>query len=392
MPSCSSACPALRSWRGGSPKPLVTRSEAEQGAVAAAAGVAVDLVAGLRVLKGLGTELAGSARYRRASRSALAGRVHAATFTAVYDAVTLAVSGMFFVAVTWLGAQLAWDGSIAVGELVASVGLAQFLVGPLARVAGIGARIATVRASAGRVADYLAAPAAVSDGRVEPGPVGAISFRGLSSGSLHAIDLDFAAGAWTGVVAGGADAAAMLDVLARRTDPHAGTATIDDVPFQDLRLAGLRRTVLVADHSATLFTGSIGENIALVEEPVLVATAADQVAASLRAGLDSQVGEAGRSLSGGQRQRVALARAIAADPLVLVLHDPTTAVDAVTEQRIATRLRDLRVDRTTIMVTTSPALLAVCDRVIVLRDCAVVGTGTHAELAADEIYRDLVLA
>ncbi|MGW2117321.1 ABC transporter ATP-binding protein, partial [Streptomyces zhihengii] len=94
-----------------------------------------------------------------------------------------------------------------------------------------------------------------------------------------------------------------------------------------------------------------------------------------------------------QRQRVALARALAADPPVLVLHDPTTAVDAVTEARIASRLRELRRGRTTLLVTTSPALLAVTDRVVVLDGGTVTAEGGHRDLvAADAGYRAAVLA
>ncbi|WP_164873051.1 ATP-binding cassette domain-containing protein, partial [Streptomyces resistomycificus] len=110
-------------------------------------------------------------------------------------------------------------------------------------------------------------------------------------------------------------------------------------------------------------------------------------------GVDTVLAERGRSLSGGQRQRVALARALAADRPVLVLHDPTTAVDTVTESRIAARLREVRRGRTTVLVTTSPALLAVTDRVVVLDGGTVTANGRHAELVAgDEAYRAAVLA
>ena len=117
------------------------------------------------------------------------------------------------------------------------------------------------------------------------------------------------------------------------------------------------------------------------------------VAAALPGGLDGTLGERGRSLSGGQRQRVALARALAADPAVLVLHDPTTAVDAVTEARIAAGLRRLRAGRTTIVVTSSPALLAAADRVVLVAGGRGRATGSHAELLRGEpAYRAAVLA
>jgi putative ABC transport system ATP-binding protein len=108
--------------------------------------------------------------------------------------------------------------------------------------------------------------------------------------------------------------------------------------------------------------------------------------------VDTVLAERGRSLSGGQRQRVALARALAADQPVLVVHDPTTAVDTVTESLVAARLKDLRRGSTTLLVTTSPALLAMTDRVVVLDGGAVTADGRHPDLVAtDEAYRSVVL-
>jgi putative ABC transport system ATP-binding protein len=124
----------------------------------------------------------------------------------------------------------------------------------------------------------------------------------------------------------------------------------------------------------------------------LAAAAADQVVEVLPAGLDTQIAEQGSSLSGGQRQRVALARALAADAPVLVLHDPTTAVDSVTEARIAAGIAALREGRSTLVLTTSPALLAVADRVVLLDGTRRV-EGSHAGLLATEpAYRELVAA
>jgi putative ABC transport system ATP-binding protein len=125
---------------------------------------------------------------------------------------------------------------------------------------------------------------------------------------------------------------------------------------------------------------------------VLAAAGADEAVEALPGGLDAPVGERGRRLSGGQRQRIALARALAADAPVLVLHEPTTAVDTVTEARIAAGVRELRAGRTTLVIASSPALLAVCDRVLVLQGGEIVASGTHAVLAhEDAAYRDAVL-
>jgi putative ABC transport system ATP-binding protein len=109
--------------------------------------------------------------------------------------------------------------------------------------------------------------------------------------------------------------------------------------------------------------------------------------------LDTPITERGQTLSGGQRQRIALARALAADRQILVLHEPTTAVDTVTEARIAAGIRELRAGLTTVVVTSSPALLATTDRVAVVESGAVTASGTHAELIRDHAaYRATVLA
>jgi putative ABC transport system ATP-binding protein len=230
-----------------------------------------------------------------------------------------------------------------------------------------------------------------------PHSPGALTVRGLRAGPLTGLDLEVPAGELVGVVAEPAAATALLGALARETDPEEGTIELDRVPLTAYPPEQARGAVLVAAHEAALFAGTVAENVRAggPGDPAgaLVAAGADQVVASLPDGADTEVTEQGRSLSGGQRQRVALARALVADAPVLVLHDPTTAVDTVTEARIAEGLRLLRTGRTTLLLTTSPTLLAVADRVVVVEEGRVRAAGTHADLlAADPAYRGLVLA
>ncbi|MFG3040720.1 ABC transporter ATP-binding protein [Streptomyces sp. NPDC048330] len=384
-------------------RPLERRSETEQERAAHASGVAADLVAGLRVLKGMGAESAAVARYRTTSRDSLAAALRAARSRAGHEGAILALTGVFIAVIGMVGAYLAMDGSISVGDLVAAVGLAQFLLGPFQLLTYVNAELAQGRASARRIAEVLAAPATVEGGDAEPAvpAAGRLTLRGVSLGALRGVDLDLPAGSLTGVVAADpAVAADLLLCLARERDPAEGTVALDGVALAALDPDALRRTVLVAHHDADLFETTLLENVRAgadadptVVDRALTASAADDVAQLLPDGADTLLAERGRSLSGGQRQRVALARALAADRPVLVLHDPTTAVDTVTESRIAGRLRELRRDRTTVLVTTSPALLAVTDRVVVLDDGAVRADGHHDELlAADAAYRATVLA
>src|SRR5690606_31416194 len=131
------------------------RADAHQEAVAATAGIAADLLAGLRVLKGLGAEAAAAARYRRSSGEALDAALAANRVRSAYLGVTMSVAGAFLVLVGWIGGRQALDGSITVGELVAAVGITQFLVGPLGRLAYAAGMLAQARASAAHVAAAL---------------------------------------------------------------------------------------------------------------------------------------------------------------------------------------------------------------------------------------------
>ncbi|MFE2554964.1 ABC transporter ATP-binding protein [Streptomyces sp. NPDC059352] len=386
-------------------RPLERRSETEQEHAAHASGVAADLVAGLRVLKGMGAESAAVARYRTTSQDSLAAALRAARSRAGHEGAILALTGVFIAVIGLVGAYLAMDGSISVGDLVAAVGLAQFLLGPFQLLTYVNAELAQGRASARRIAEVLAEPVAVEGGQAAPAvpAAGHLALRGVSLGALREVDLDLPAGGLTGIVTRDPAAAAdLLLCLAREKDPAEGTIELDGVPLTGLDPDALRRAVLVAHHDADLFESTLLDNVragadcdgdAAAVDSALRASAADDVAQLLPDGTDTLLAERGRSLSGGQRQRVALARALAADRPVLVLHDPTTAVDTVTESRIAGRLRELRQGRTTVLVTTSPALLAVTDRVVVLEDGAVRADGHHNDLlAADETYRATVLA
>jgi putative ABC transport system ATP-binding protein len=384
-------------------KPLEQRSETEQERAADASGVAADLVAGLRVLKGLGAVPAAVERYRRTSRDSLAATLRATRAQALQNGLILALTGVFIAVIALVGGRLAAEGTIGLGQLVSAVGLALFLLGPLETLTWVNADLAQSRASARRIAEVLSAAAEITTEQVllPTRPVrGGIRLRGVGHGSLRGLDLDIAPGELLGVaVADPSDATALLRCLARRDDPATGTVELDGVPLSGLDPAELRSIVLVAEHDADLFAGTLRGNVGAAANPatdlapITAAAGADEVAAALAQGYDTPVSERGRSLSGGQRQRVALARALAADREILVLHDPTTAVDAVTEAGIADGLRALRRGRTTVLVTTSPALLAVADRVVLVEHGRVADTGAHLELIQRQSgYRAAVLA
>ncbi|WP_411081213.1 ABC transporter ATP-binding protein [Streptomyces sp. cmx-18-6] len=382
-------------------RPLEHRSEAEQERAAHASGVAADLVAGVRVLKGLRAESAAVARYRATSQASREANVRAARAAALQTGLMLTLTGAFIALVALVGGRLVLSGSIGLGALVSAVGLALFLPGPIAVLAYVGAELAKARASAARIADVLAAPGETTGGAAEPADParGELSLHALGHAGLDGIDLTVRPGEHLGiVVTDTADAATLLHCLARRCDPDRGRIELDGTPLTELAPAALRATLLVAEHDAQLFDGTLLDNVTAAApagadpHPAMDAAAVDEVASALAGGIAGRIGERGSSLSGGQRQRVALARALAADRSVLVVHDPTTAVDAATEARIAAGIRRARTGRTTILVTSSPALLAATDRVVLIDGGTITAEAPHEDLVRDHpVYRTAVL-
>ncbi|MGY1770591.1 ABC transporter ATP-binding protein [Blastococcus sp. SYSU D00813] len=383
--------------------PLLTRrTSAQQEDVARTAGMATDLVQGVRALRGVGAEDAATERYRRTSRAALASTLHAARAVGVYRGVTTLGSGLFLTAVAGAAGALAFDGQLGVGDLVTVVGLAQFLAEPVGLLGFAGQKYAEAKASAARIAEVLARPV-LTDGGAGRAPAGEgrLELRDVVAGPLDGLSLAVAPGELVGVVAPDPrDAEALVALLAGRLPAGEvrGEVLVDGLDVRDLDPAAVRRAVLVEPHAVVLFEGTVRTAVdpdgAADDDRFLAAVhaaAAGDVLTGHPDGAARAVADRGRSLSGGQRQRVALARALLQAPPVLVLHDPTTAVDAVTEEAIAAGVADLRRGRTTLLVTSSPALLGRCARVLLLEGGRVAAGGTHAELSAADAYRTAVL-
>lgn len=383
---------------------LAHRSHARQESIGRTTGLATDLVRGLRPLKGIGAERVALDRYRAQSRDAMRASVAAARWEGVLYGVTNGLGVAFLAAVALLAGQRALDGAISVGELVAVVGLAQFVAEPLGMLAHLVAQLARSRASARRIADLLNTPPLVLEGeRGLPDGPPRLELADVCFGPLRDLSFAVGPGELVAVVAEDpADAAALVTLLRGEAAPDSGRLLLGGVPLTELRLDHARSRLLVAEHHVDLFEGTLRSNVDPGErltparlDQVLEASAAADIAAGAEHGLDEPVRVNGSTLSGGQRQRIGLARALGADPPVLVLHDPTTAVDAVTEQRIARRLHDVRHGgpgvRATLLLASSPGLLAAADQVVHVRAGRLVGQGTHAQLVGDRDYRTAVL-
>jgi ABC-type multidrug transport system fused ATPase/permease subunit len=285
------------------------------------------------------------------------------------------MSALFVVAVGVAAGLMALNGGISFGQLITVVGLTQFVMGPLSYLGtNFGANWNAAVPCAKRVLSVLQAPPSTQAGDLRDAQ-GDITFRSMTAGRVTDLDLALPGAGVTAIVCPAEVTEALTGVLARKKMPDAGVVEVGGVNLFDLHRDVVRSRVRTVPHASDLFEGSVLENIgAGVPDEVpdrdsritraIFAAACDDVADVLPAGLDTPVGEAGQMLSGGQRQRVALARALAAESDVLVLNDPTTAVDSVTEATVAERLQMAREHRCTIVFTSSPALLEIADHLV----------------------------
>jgi ABC-type multidrug transport system fused ATPase/permease subunit len=371
-------------------RPLHQRRTRHRELVGALTTVGADTVSGLRVLRGIGGEVF-SRRYAAASQEVREAGVAAARVQSTLDAAEVALTGVFVVAVTWLGARLALAGRISVGELIAFYGYAAFLLLPVRTVTEAADKATRALVAARRTVQVLALePELASGSSAQEPPAGSAVVDGPSGLMVEAGEL-------TAVVAGVPEqASAIADRLGRFADGDG--VRLGGVALRDLPLEVVRRRVLVSEHDPRLFTGRLADELdptgSAPADRLLAAVhtaSAEDVLEALPDGLASEVAERGRSFSGGQRQRLVLARALVADPEILVLVEPTSAVDAHTEARIADRLVAARQGRATVVCTTSPLLLDRADKVALVVDGRVVAQGTHRELLETEPrYRAVV--
>ncbi|MGW2724192.1 ABC transporter transmembrane domain-containing protein [Streptomyces sp. NPDC001492] len=361
--------------------------------------LASDTVAGLRVLRGIGGEELFLDRYRSASQEVRHAAVRSARMWSLISAIQVLLPGLLMVAVVWYGVHLARQGRITVGELVTVYSSVMVLTYPLRHFEEIAMAYSFSRPSAKRAARVLSLERATDTEGSRTADV--------PSGDLYdpVTGLLAPASRLTAVVCGDPDAAGLLAERLGGHPAEQGTSVLlGGVPLDELPLDTAREAVLVQDKDPVLLSGSLRE---LLDVPASGHVAAREALAAAQCGdvlealaqgsldaadpMDTRITERGRSLSGGQRQRLALARSLITDPEVLVLDEPTSAVDSHTEARIAEGVRALREGRTTVVFTSSPLLLDHADRVVLVHEGEVAAVGVHRELVHTEPrYRAVV--
>ena len=404
-------------------RPLQRREEVERSRTSDLTSMATDIVAGLRILRGIGGEQTFSRNYAEQSQHTREASVSAGVWQGAVDATSVLFSGLFLVVLTWLGAREVVAGDLSVGQLISFFGYAIFMVWPIQTFFELAQKWVRCVVSARKTIAVLEQQPPWQT------PVPPLTLP--DHGVLHDQESGFAAqpGKFTIIVSAlPDDSAALADRLGRylpsdhepvsldATDGLKGRAArrmrkrqrverarmverdeqlagqkwgvnFGTVDLADVPIDQVRERIVVSDTASQVFAGTLQSvidphgRLSLDEaETALRVAAAEDVFTGLQGGWQGRVDERGRGLSGGQRQRVVLARALGLDPQILILVDPTSAVDAHTEALIAGRLVNHRRGKTTIVTTVSPLLLHYADRVAFLFNRRITAYGTHEEL------------
>lgn len=316
---------------------LQRRVAAEQHELAEATATAADLVAGMRVLRGVGATGHAADRYALISSQALDAGTSRLKTQAGLSAIGRGIAAVALIVVAIAAGIAAFTGGITAGDLVTVVGVAAMLPIPLATLIDTSVDIATARAAAGRISTSMWCETAPEDA--------ATTVPESLAVQLGDVLVELGPGELVGVDLGGAGLVPLSD------DVQRSRAAVFAPPVVD-----------------RVFSGTIADNLFAhrIKEELLVATGVDEVVEHLDAGVHTPLGEQARILSGGQRQRILLARALHQERPFLILREPLSSVDVLTADRIMGALATHAHDRGcgVLVVTSQPRLLSQCDRVV----------------------------
>ncbi len=361
-------------------------------------GRVVDVLGNVTVVQSFTRLAAESEALRAIMGNVLTAQYPVLTWWGVLTILQRASATVAMVLIFAVGAVLASQGQLTVGEIVSFVAFANLLIGKLDQISGFFVRIqqaAPAIAKFFELVDERPAYADKPDAHALPTPDGSVRYENVSfhfNGSAQGVKaLDFAArpGETVALVGPtGSGKTTSMSLLQRLRGPETGRITIDGHDIADVTQISLRQSIAVVFQDAGLFNRSIGDNIRIgrpgatdedVQRAAKLAEAHDFIMAK-PGGYGFVIGERGASLSGGERQRIAIARAILKDAPILMLDEATSALDAETEAKIKRALDALRRGRTTFIIAHRLSTVADADTILVMDQGRIVERGTFDEL------------
>ena len=378
------------------------RGRAAQDTLADASGYADELIGAMRTLQAFTNEKLAQSRFTKAVEQAYTAARDATKARGVLTAVTIFLVFASVVVVLWVGAQDVLAGSITAGRLGQFVLYAVFAAGGLGELSQVWGEIAQASGAAERLFEILdVEPQIKTPPRpvALPQPHGEIEFSDVAfaypsrpdAPVLDRLSFRVAPGEKLALVGpSGAGKSTVFQLILRFYDPLSGSISFDGVRLTDADPAALRSRIALVPQDAVVFATTIRENIqfgrpdasdAEIEKAAEAAHASEFIR-RLPQGYETPVGERGVTLSGGQRQRVAIARAILRRAPLLLLDEATSSLDAESETLVQHALKQLMLNRTSIVIAHRLATVQSCGRILVLDHGRIVEEGTHTSLAS----------
>lgn len=364
-------------------------------------GVAQEILASVQVVQAFAREPYEDDRFTahadRSLRASLRANAVQAQFAPAMNLAIAAATG----AIAWYGAASVIRGVLSPGELLIFLAYLRGIATPARQLAKAGRVFGRAAVAVERIAECRAEQPSITDpaeARVPARCGGRVEFRAVRFGYqpdrpvLHDVSFTLQPGRTVALVgATGSGKSTIAGLIPRFYDPDAGAVLIDGIDLRALRLAWLRRQVTLVLQEPVLFHATIWENIAYgrpgagrpdAEAAAAAVGIADMIAA-LPDGFDTLVSERGQSLSGGQRQCIAVARAMLADAPIVILDEPSSSLDAATEQRLMLALQRLTENRAALVIAHRLATVRHADEILVLDHGRIVQRGSHRVLLAE---------
>ena len=364
-----------------------------------------EILSSIKVVKSFAREGHELARFRAAGDDTMRARLRLtwqeSLFSVVVSAITLSGTAL----VLGVGGLHVLQGTLTVGSLLVVIAYLAAVYTPLSSIAHTTGSLQQAVVSARRVRETMALtpePFDMTGARDASSIAGDVRFEGVGFAYddrtiLQDVTFEARPGELVALVGlTGAGKTTLASLLPRFFEPTAGRITIDGVDVREYDLRSLRERIALVPQEPVLFAGSIADNIRYGR---LDASQADVEAAARAAhvhafverlshGYDSLVAEAGATLSGGERQRLGIARALLKDAPILILDEPTSSLDSISEEIVFDALRRLRAGRTTLVIAHRLSTIRDAARILVLHDGRVVAQGTHdALMQSNELYR-----